>query len=116
MYFNFEDIIDKVLIKRRAKSAWDELNPLEKLKNGKKYFHASDGVRPIDWLCPFDVLSEKQKNILIKGELIRTYDCLLLSDKKKLTNEACLSTFQTKWYKMSSIDKQKLLNHILHDD
>ena len=115
MYFNFEDIIDKEQIRRRAKSAWDIQNPLEKLKSGKKYLHASDGIRPIDWLCPFDALSEKQRNILIKGELIRTYDRLLLSDKKKLTNEACLSTFQTKWYKMSSIDKQKLLKHILND-
>ena len=113
MYYTFEDIIDKNHIKLRAERFWNEQNQIQRIKEGKKYIHACNGLHPIDWVYDFKHLNERQQNVIIKGELIRTYDNMLISDKKKLTNEACLSKFETKWYKMSPKDKNKILKHIL---
>jgi hypothetical protein len=59
------------------------------------------------------MLDEPNQNVLIKGELIRTYDAMLISDKRKLCSEAMLSKFQTKWFKLTNDDKTKLLEYVL---
>ena len=114
MYFSIEDILDKHQVTLRAKTKWDSLTICERLRRFKKYRH----ITIIDnnlasWVDDFDDLDKQHKNILIKGELIRTYDSMLMSDKRKLSNEAGLSKFQTKWYKFTNDDKTKLLDHVL---
>ena len=115
MYFSIEDILDKKQIRERASNRWDSFNPIERIRESRKYSHITN-YRVSEWVSEFNFLDESKKNILIKGELIRTYDNMLLSDKKKLTNEAHLSKFETKWVKFSSVDKDKLLTYILDDD
>ena len=112
MYFSIEDILDKEQIRERAANKWNSFSPIERLKKSQKYNHLGP-FKNSEWVLDFDLLGQSKQNILIKGELIRTYDNMLISDRKKLTNEAHLSKFETKWVKFSPIDKEKLLNYVL---
>ena len=112
MYFSIEDILDKKQVQDRAAVRWNSFGPIERLKEGHKYGHITQ-IKNSDWVLDFDQLTPFIQNILVKGELIRTYDNMLMSDRKKLTNEAHLSKFETKWFKFSSVDKEKLLKYVL---
>lgn len=62
----------------------------------------------------FDHLNKFQRNILIKGELIRTYDALPNTEKTKIMRKLELSKFASKWYKLEPEDKKKLLNYVIN--
>ena len=66
-----------------------------------------------DWKNLFDFLSKQQQILLIKSELIRTYDALPNIDKTRIKKKFNLSTFASKWYKLPSSDKNKLLKFVL---
>lgn len=101
-------------ISNRAKIKWNSKTPELRIKSGTKYrfviekFHK----RVKDWSLDFDELNDFQRRILIKGELIRTYDSLSIEQKKKITLELHLSKLSWKWYKMPSEDKKILLKYV----
>ena len=112
------DILSRTIILKKAKQKWDSKTKEEKVRSSRKYKHIfanlGDNSR-INWNVSFSQLSKRQSNIIIKGELIRTYDALSNYDKTKLKIKHNLSKFSSKWFKLPSNDKYKLLNYILND-
>lgn len=115
MNITLQTIFSKTAIIQRAKEFWDYKTPKEKIKLVKKYKHiAVIGEYPLNtWLTDFDLLNNNQRAMIIKGELIRTYDSLPNCDKTKIKNMFKLSIFSSKWYKLPHKDKNKLLNYLL---
>lgn len=109
------DIFNKNSIKHRAKECWDYKSKASRLKRGNKYKHIFINRNTViqDWSNTFDELSKPQQALLIKSELIRTYDALPNTDKTKIKNKFKLSKFESKWYKLPSSDKSKLLMFVL---
>lgn len=115
MNITLKDIFSKESIIKRAKENWDLSSTFYKVKKApKKYNHIFRGKNIVinDWNNIFDNLAVPQKRILIKGELIRTYDDLPNSDKTKIKKLLNLSVFSSKWYRLPKEDKNKLLKHI----
>lgn len=107
--------LSRMPILKRAESFWNSKSPTEKLRCKKKYQHILNkvGDSTYSWDKDFSNLSFRQKNILIKGELIRTYDSLSNQQKTKIKNKYNLSTFSSKWFKLPPKDKRILLLEIL---
>ena len=115
MNIKFADIFSKESIIKRAKETWDLSSDFYKQKKApQKYNHIfkSKNIVINDWDNIFDNLANPQKRILIKGELIRTYDDLPNSDKTKIKKMLNLSVFSSKWYRLPKEDKNKLLKYI----
>lgn len=110
-----KDIFNKESIIQRARDFWHFKDETSKIKTGKKYEHlfGKNKSQMLPWTNDFDNLSPKQRILLIKGELIRTYDSLPNSDKTSLKNEMELSVFSSKWFKLPSKDKEKLLKYVI---
>ena len=110
-----KDIFNKQSINKRAKEHWDYKSEESRIKSGNKYNHIflSKKITICDWKDAFEYLSYPQQVLLIKSELIRTYDALPNIDKTKIKNKFNLSTFASKWYKLPSSDKSKLLKFVL---
>lgn len=111
---NVEEIFNKQKITERAKEDWGYKCVEARLKCGNKYRHilAKRNEVPNPWSNEFDELSDFQRLMLIKGEMIRTYDSLPNSDKTKIKDKLGLSEFCSKWYRLNSSDKKKLLSII----
>ena len=107
--------INKTEILARAKSKWDEKSEANKIRAGSKYQRFLDKLKfPInDWNSRFDDLSKRQQSVIIKGELIRTYDSLPNTEKTHIMREFGLSEFSSKWFRLPSCDKKVLLNYII---
>lgn len=99
---------------KRAQMSWDSKTTFEKERSKRKYEHIFHKLQleEHDWGSPFEKLSASQKSIIIKGELIRTYDALDNKVKTWIKDKFNLSTFASKWYKLKSQDKKTLLNSI----
>ena len=108
-------ILSRESIVERAKEKWDSKPSLEKLRSSHKYKHIFEKLKlpSVDWDNEFSKLSQSQTNILIKGELIRTYDSMPNKDKTRIKNDYGLSQFSSKWFKLAPCDKKILLNSIL---
>ena len=115
MDIKFEEVFNKETIIKRAKENWDFKTKLDKIKASHKYNHIFIKQKVIinDWNDIFDNLAVPQKKILIKGELIRTYDGLPNRDKTKIKKMFDLSTFSSKWYRLPKSDKNKLLKFVI---
>ena len=102
-------------IKRLAKEKWDAKSEELRAFSGRKYmpFFARLRLPMNPWELSFDELTEAQRNVIIKGELIRTYDSLPNSEKTKLKELLGLSEFKSKWFRLGSRDKRILLGTIL---
>ena len=100
-----------------ARETWNGKSDGEKSKVGKKYHHFFEKIelRHKDWVNPFDTLTNAQRKVLFKSELIRTYDSLDNSIKSKIMKDAHLRKFSSKWFKMLSCDKRTLLNYLWYD-
>lgn len=109
-------ILSKGAIIERAKEKWDSKGESKRLMCGKKYQHIFDTLKleMTPWSNNFEKLTQSQKSILIKGELIRTYDNLPNSEKTNLKKQFGLGNFSSKWYRLTSSDKKLLLNSILN--
>lgn len=107
------DIFNKESINNRAKEHWNFKNESSRLKSGNKYNHIFNGKTIVDWKNVFDSLSKPQQILLIKSELIRTYDALPNIDKTIIKHKFKLSTFASKWYKLPNTDKNKLLKFVI---
>ena len=118
MTITLEDIFSSQSIKKRAEEAWNEKSQKEKQASASKYSHIIEKFHPkyvnCSWDKNFNELSKPQRVILTKGELIRTYDSLSNHDKTKVKNKLKLRIFGTKWYKLLSEDKQKLLKYVIN--
>ena len=108
-------LLSRESIVERARKRWDIKSPSEKIRSSHKYKHIFDklNLSIVDWNNEFAKLSKNQVNILIKGELIRTYDSMSNKEKTKIKNDYGLSTFSSKWFRLSSHDKKILLNSII---
>ena len=108
-------ILDKTEILARAKLWWNNKNCNDRNRVGFKYQHFLNKfkLKINDWSNDFENLSIHQKNIIIKGELIRTYDSLPNIIKTNIMHEFGLSSFSSKWYKLPGKDKKILLNFVL---
>lgn len=113
--------ISKVLsneaIVRRAEEKWNKKDETKRIRAGNKYRHIFQRFRmpENDWRNKFSDLTESQKNILIKGELIRTYDSLPNLHKTVIKREIGLSSFSTKWFKLAPCDKKMLLSYVVNE-
>jgi len=107
--------LSKTEILSRAKSKWDGESNANRVRAGSKYQHFIDKFKlnVNDWENDFERLSKHQQNLIVKGELIRTYDSLPNSVKTKIMLDFGLSSFSSKWYRMSSKDKKILLNYVI---
>lgn len=109
------DVFNKESIIKRAEESWNFKQEKDRIRAGKKYNHIFLKLKiPIvGWENSFNDLSYHQKVILIKGELIRTYDSLPNKDKTLIKDKFKLTMFSSKWYRLSNKDKNKLLKYIL---
>ena len=107
--------LNKTEISSRAKTKWNEKSEANKVRAGSKYQHFLGKFKlPMNnWNSEFDVLTKYQQNVIVKGELIRTYDSLPNTTKTKIMREFGLSAFSSKWYKLPSGDKKILLNYVI---
>ena len=98
----------------RAREKWDGKSGESRLKSGRKYmaFFVKLKLPMNDWGLRFSELTDAQRSVIVKGELIRTYDSLPNSDKTRIKEGLGLSKFQSKWYRLSSHDKNILLKHV----
>lgn len=112
MNLTWHDVFNKKVIKDRAKENWECKTDALKLKSGKKYEHIFVKLNKpyVEWTNSFDDLTPLQQKILIKGEIIRTYDGLPNIDKTYIKLHFKLSRFESKWFKLSSDDKKKILH------
>lgn len=112
---NVNVILSRGTIARRAKDRWDLKDSASKIRSGRKYQHVFEKLNlpSVDWDNPFSKLSKHQVSILIKGELIRTYDSLDNSEKTKIKKRFGLTSFSSKWFRMPPCDKKILLNSVL---
>ena len=110
-----ESILNKTEILERAKNKWNDKTESKKIKAGTKYQRFLDkfNFTISNWDNCFDELTKYQQNIIIKGELIRTYDSLPNISKTRIMRDFGLSSFSSKWYKLPSSDKKILLNHLI---
>lgn len=110
-------ILSRKRIVENARAKWDAKTSEEKLSSGRKYRHIFErlSLPSSDWNSRFSELSRHQASILIKGELIRTYDTMPNSDKTRVKRRYGLTTFSSKWYRLPSVDKKTLLNSILRE-
>lgn len=108
-------ILSHDTIVKRAKEKWNSKLGTEKIRSGHKYRHIFEKLNlPLmDWNVSFEKLSKNQVNILIKGELIRTYDSMSNKDKTRIKERFGLSVFSSKWFRLPPCDKKILLNSIL---
>ena len=106
------EIIEKVKIVSLAKERWNNTSIEEREAIGEKYKHFLK-IEPIGWNHDFDTLEDRQRNVLVKGQLIRWYDSLPNKIKTKIMQNIGLSSFSSKWYRLSSSDKRKLLNCVI---
>ena len=107
--------LNKVEILSRSKMKWDSKNKEDRIRVGSKYQHflSKYKFKVNDWHNDFDCLTRRQQNVIVKGELIRTYDSLPNLEKTAIMRELGLTNFSSKWYKLSSEDKKILLNYVL---
>jgi len=110
-----ENKLSKNPIKKKARERWDNKTPSERFRTSLKYKHifVKYNLPSNDWSNCFNKLSKHQRNILIKGELIRTYDALPNVEKTIIKKRFGLSNFASKWFKLSPQDKKILLNAVL---
>ena len=110
-----KDIFNKKAIYKRAVHFWDDKTELERNRRGRKYDHifAKRKWAKNEWSNPFDDLTSFQQRLLIKSEIIRTYDSLPNHDKTEIKRAFKLSEFASKWIKLSNIDKSKLLSVLI---
>lgn len=108
--------LSKTEIVARAKEKWDAKSERVRLMAGKKYQHIFDGLKlkTVCWDNKFDKLTQSQKSVLIKGELIRTYDGLPFHDKITVKRLYGLERLSNKWFKLAPKDKKLLLNSVLN--
>ena len=113
-----DNIFERTSIIQHAKDKWNAKTDVQKRRSAKKYkFISNYGVnKPSGWLKTYDELNNWQKNILIKGQLIRNYDELPNKVKTHIMKDFGLSTFASKWYKLPSSDKKILLNSVLRNN
>lgn len=109
------NILSKMAIVCRAKENWNEKDSHKRVSAGIKYRHIFKKFHMPEnnWENDFSELTENQQSILIKGELIRTYDKLSNRKKTILKHSLGLSSFSSKWFKLSPKDKKLLLKLIL---
>jgi len=116
---NLDDNVNIILsheaIVEKAKEKWNSKGSSEKIRSGHKYRHIFEKLNLpfVDWDNSFKDLSKSQISILIKGELIRTYDSMPNKQKTKIKEHFGLSSFSSKWFKLPSCDKKILLNSVL---
>lgn len=110
-----EPILNKNDILAHAKASWDKKSIDAREKAGRKYQHFLDkyNLPFTDWINDFDKLTKYQQNVIVKGELIRFYDSLPNKSKTHIMRSFGLSEFSSKWYKLPSVDKKKLLDYIV---
>lgn len=109
------DIFNGKSLKIRAREYWDSKDDNERKSSGKKYNHLFNSEQITPWTNSFDLLTQKQKVIIIKGELIRTYDSLPNKDKTFIKKIFHLSEFSSKWYRLPSCDKNKLIKRLIYE-
>lgn len=112
MELTWADVFNKESIKTRAREHWEVKTKELRLRAGRKYEHIFTKFnKPMnDWSNSFDDLTLPQQRILIKGEIIRTYDSLPNNDKSDIKRNYHLSKFESKWFKLPSGDKKKILS------
>ena len=105
-------------ITRKAEKVWNSKDERKRLHAGRKYKHVflKFHLPENDWRNDFSELTQCQKNIIIKGELIRTYDRLSNHNKTEIKKHFGLSSFSTKWFKLPPEDKKILLTSILNEE
>lgn len=105
------DVFNQKSVINRAKEYWDYKTEQSRMLSGKKYNHifVKNKMSIKDWSNDFNNLSLSQQRLLIKSEVIRTYDSLPNTDKSKIKHLLNLSIFASKWYKLPSVDKMKIL-------
>ena len=115
---NVNNILSHESIVKRAEEKWNLKSSVDKVRSGHKYRHIFEKLNlpSVDWDNKFSELSKSQANILIKGELIRTYDSMSNKDKTRLKERFGLSSFSSKWFRLPSCDKKILLNSILKNE
>lgn len=111
------DLLSRNTIEKRAKARWDSKSEPERIRASSKYRHVFEKFKLShnSWNGSFDSLKRAQRNILMKGELIRTYDALSNKQKTEIKKKFGLSTFSSKWFRLPSNDKKKLLELVLSD-
>lgn len=112
---SINNILSHDTIVQRAKENWNLKNSTSKIRCGYKYRHVFEklSLPKVEWDCSFESMAKCQTNILIKGELIRTYDSLSNREKTRIKNHFGLSTFSSKWFRLPPCDKKILLNSVL---
>lgn len=112
------DYLSHNVITNKAEEKWNSKDEGKRIRAGNKYKHVFKkfNLPENDWKNDFSELTQSQKNIIIKGELIRTYDGLSNHRKTKIKRHFGLSKFSTKWFTLLPSDKKILLTSILNEE
>ena len=115
---NVNDNLSHDVIAKRAEERWNTKDSISKIRSGRKYQHIFEKLNlpSVEWDNPFSELSKSQISILVKGELIRTYDSMDNQEKTTIKKRYGLSTFSSKWFRMPPCDKKILLKSVLKNE
>lgn len=111
-----KDLIDKDLIEAKAIVNWQMLPSIKKKQKSYKYNQVLTNQWRVDstknWSCKYIDLTVEQKRLLLKKELINTYNALSEDDKLLLEQYLNLDKAAKEWVSLSSDDKKKLIQLI----
>ena len=112
---SINNVLSHETIVGRAREKWDSKKSEDRIRSGHKYRHIFEklNIPKANWDCSFESMNKSQMSILIKGELIRTYDSLPNKEKTRIKEHFGLSTFSSKWFRLPPCDKKILLNSVL---
>lgn len=114
MELTLDDLLIRNYVSQRTREKWNNEDDENKEYRGLKYAHLfqkSNNV--LDWKVDYSDLTKGQQSLLMKREIINTYDLLSHEEKKKLQNQLKLSRSPNKWFNLPPRDKAKILKVVL---
>ena len=114
MELTLDDLLIRNYVSQRTREKWDREGDEYKECRGAKYAHIFKNPNNVlNWKVDFSELSRGQQSVLMKREIINTYDLLSHEEKKKLQDKLNLSRSPNKWFNLPPKDKKKILKVIL---
>ena len=108
-----DDYVSLESIRKRAIENWDNKTVDEKRKKSERYKHVSEiyGYYGLKWNKSFLELNDFQQMVVMKAEIIRTYDMLNVYYRKVFNEYLGLEENAKKWHLLSFKSKNKIMEH-----
>lgn len=104
------DIICPEILELKASMNWRQMSSNDKKKKGFIYNKVLKQQWAVDdnlnWVCEYNALNEIQKRMLLKKELINSYNDLEENDRMLFNEYLNIERNNTKWHTLSQENKR----------